>query len=305
MEFLGESSQQRATHGFAKFQCSAMRSVGFANAARKWVPKEELLVIELTQEGRIHEGFSQAARIASVRSKLMSTLLGGLAYPCALLFIGGTVISILPQYALELMGGVLNPDQWPSRSKSVLAFANFLQEWGIPAVISLFSFIALGIYSAPRWTGSLRSHLEWLPPFIIYRQFAAPEVLVAWLALMRAGIQRLRALDQLEKGLPAYLASHVRAMRSRIYSGASLDSALDTGLFSVETLEDLRIYDRIGKFSDRSETIAAEDVDRALANLEKMTRMLSTFLLLVIAGIAIWIYTGIAAVTYPLQHSEF
>ncbi len=305
MDFLSQSQVHGAMSGFVQHQADAMKSARFSDAAQNWIPREELLVIELTQEGRIAEGFAQAAQIASVRAKLATTLAAGLAYPCTLLAIGGIVLSVLPQYALNIMGGVLDEQHWPAVSVSVLRFSEWLRNWGIFTCAGLMLLLVGSLTSASRWSGSVRAKLEWFPPFAIYRKFAGPEVLVAWLALMRAGVQRLRALDQLERGLPTYLAAHVRTMRSRLYSGAPIESALNTGLFSDETLEDLRIYDRIGKFSERSDRIAAEDVERALANLERMTKALSAFLLLLIAAVAIWIYVGIANVAFSIQQSVY
>ena len=75
LEFLHESRTVGATtSGFIEHQRVAIRSGGFSAAARGWVPKEELIIIEVTQEGDIADGFAQAARIASVRSQLRSTL---------------------------------------------------------------------------------------------------------------------------------------------------------------------------------------------------------------------------------------
>ena len=75
MEFLHESRTiGGVTAGFIEHQRVAIRAGGFSAAAVGWVPKEELIIIEVTQEGDIADGFAQAARIASVRSQLRSTL---------------------------------------------------------------------------------------------------------------------------------------------------------------------------------------------------------------------------------------
>ena len=80
---------------------------------------------------------------------------------------------------------------------------------------------------------------------------------------------------------------------------------MDTGLFSVETLDDLRIYDHIGQFNEQFDRIAAEDIERALQRLEASTRTVSAFMLLLIAAIAIWIYLGIARIAFSLQQSAY
>ena len=306
LEFLHESrTVGDITAGFIEHQRLAIRSGGFSAAAVGWVPKEELIIIEVTQEGDIADGFAQAARIASVRSQLRSTLVAGLTYPTLLLFAGGTVIAVLPGYALDVMVDLVDPSRWPPVSRSVLAFSEFMSNWGLVCAAAVITLLIASIWSAPRWSGSVRQKLDWYPPFALYRKFTGPEILSAWLALMQSGIQRVRALAQLEAGLPEYLASHVRTMRSRLYRGDPVEIALDTGLFSAETLDDLRIYERIGDFGEHAERIAEEDIARALAKLDSATKTLSSLLLVAIGAMAVWIYVGIARVAFTVQQTIY
>ena len=304
LEFLNESKcEESVSSRFVQHQRIALRSQGFSAGATGWIPQEELAIIQITQEGRIADGFEQAARMATVKTKLRSTLLSGLTYPVVLLIVGGLVIALLPGYALSVMSDILDQSKWPRISLSVLAFSNFISAWGAPLSIAFIVFLAISAWAAPRWAGPVRQRFDWYPPFVLYRQFSGPEILCALLALMQAGVQRIRALNQLESGLPNYLATHVRTMRSNLYRGESVDEALDTGLFSTQTLDTLRIHERIGDFAAHAERIADEDLDYALERLQRATKFLSSILLLGIGGIAVWIYIGIARVVFSLQNS--
>ncbi len=305
VEFLHQSNRSGVAAHFIEHQRLAMRTSGFSAAAKGWVPQEELIIIEVTQERNIADGFEQAARIASVRSRLRHTLISGLAYPTILLFGGGTVIAILPGYALNVMIEIMDTSKWPPVSRSVLVFSEFISNWGLPLAAVLIMLMSVSVWAAPHWTGALRQRLEWYPPFALYRQFCGPEVLTAWLALMEAGTQRIRALSQLESGLPQYLASHVRSMRSQLYQGKPVETALDTGLFSAETLDDLRIYERTGNFSIHASRIAEEDIARTLEKLEATTKTISSCLLILIGAAAIWIYVGVARVAFTVQQQAF
>ena len=305
VEFLHQSNRSGTAAHFIEHQRQAMRTGGFSAAAKGWVPQEELIVIEVTQERNIADGFEQAARIASVRSRLRYTLVSSLAYPTILLFGGGAVIAILPGYALNVMIEIMDTSKWPPVSRSVLVFSEFVSNWGLVIAGAVVTLLAASIWSAPRWSGSVRQKLDWYPPFAMYRRFTGPEILSAWLALMQSGIQRVRALAQLETGLPEYLASHVRTMRSRLYRGDPVETALDTGLFSAETLDDLRIYERTGNFGEHAERIAEEDITRALEKLESATKTLSSMLLIAIGAAAVWIYVGIARVAFTVQQTIY
>ncbi len=304
IQFLADSRNKGVPQEFCVYQLTAMRTQSFADAARGWVPQEELIMIELTQEGRIAEGFNQAARIANVRKQLRSTLLSNLTYPISLLIVGSFVIALLPPYAMQMMLEITDVENWPPVSRSVLEFSQFIQKWGLLIFSGFAITIILSFWAAPRFTGFVRGYLEWYPPFAIYRKLLGPEVLTAWLALMQAGVQRLRALEQLLRGMPPYLASHVKIMRSRMYAGANTDAALDTGLFSAETLDDLRIYERLGTFNERADDVSAADIERTLANFHASIRVLSAVILLIVGGSAVWIYIGIAQIAFTLQQSS-
>ena len=89
VDFLQTSrTTDPVTRRFIEHLQSALRKRSFAESARDWVPPEELLIIEVTQEGRLAEGLRQAAGIAEVRQKLRSTLISGLIYPMILLVVG-------------------------------------------------------------------------------------------------------------------------------------------------------------------------------------------------------------------------
>ena len=110
----------------------------------------------------------------------------------------------------------------------------------------------------------MRRRLDWIPIYSVYRQIAGPEVLSAWLALMSAGTQSHLALTTLKAGMPAYLAWHITQMQNAMYQGQQIEVALNTGLFTKETLDDLRIFQRTGDFSAHGNDIAAADIDRAI-----------------------------------------
>ena len=293
------------TRRFIEHLQTELRKRRFASAARDWVPTEELLIIEVTQESRIAEGFSKASHIAEVRQKLRTTLISGLIYPMILLLVGSVALTLLPGMALSVMVEVLDPAAWPPVSVSVLAMSDFIAVWGLPLAAAALAVLVASVTAAPRWSGRLRSYFDWYPPFALYRQFTGPEVLNAWIALMSAGTTRDTALMQLEASLPPYLASHINAMRAGLYRGEPVEKALDTGLFSVQTIDDLRVYQKAGAFDDHIERIAAEDISRALKRLEASTRTLATLMLLFIGAIAVWVYIGIARVAFSVQQSFF
>ncbi len=306
LKYLHDSkTTSRAGLRFISHQRIAMRGVGFAEGASDWIPNEELILIRVTQEGRIAEGFEQASRFSEVRAKLRSTIYSGLFYPLLLLFGGGAAIAILPGQALGVMQKMLEVERWPPISRSVLHFSEFIAAWGALLALLTAAALAASIWAAPRWTGRLRAAMDWYPIFVLYRRFSAPEVLSAWLALMQAGVQRVKALAQLEAGLPPYLAAHLQQMRSRLYRGAAIEHAFDTGLFSQETLDDLRIYERVGNFEQYADELAKQDIERSLKRLAATLKTLGAVILILIGMATVWMYAGIARVATSVQQLAF
>ena len=306
VEFLLSSrTTDSVTRSFIKHLNTALRQRSFAAAASGWVPPEELLIIEVTQESRIADGMAQASRIAAVRQKLRSTLISGLMYPIILLLVGSIALALLPGIALDVMIEVLDPEDWPPVSVSVLAMSDFIAAWGLPLAAATVMILIASIVAAPRWSGTVRGYFDWYPIFALYRHFTGPEVLNAWIALMTADITRANALERLESNLPPYLASHIRTMKRGLYKGDPVEVALDTGLFSLQTIDDLRVYQKAGVFNENVERFSADDIDRALKRLEASTRVLASLMLLLIGALAVWVYIGIARVAFSVQQSIF
>lgn len=305
VEFLSQSKTTGKSASFLSRLTSGLKSNNFSAAAAGWVPDKELLVIHITQENRIEQGFEQAAKIAATQAKLRSTLVSGLTYPLLLAVVSCTVVGVLPGYALDTMLSLSDPKTWPSVSRSVLWLSHFIANWGIAVAAVLATLLIASIWAAPRWSGELRRRFDWYPIFGVYRQISGPEILSAWMALMAAGTQSQRALSSLKEFLPAYLNWHITRMQNAMYQGESIEMALDTGLFDRETLDDLRIFQRTGDFSMHSEEIAQADLDRALARITASTKTLASLLLLSVGAVAVWVYIGIARVSMSFQAGGF
>ena len=203
------------------------------------------------------------------------------------------------------MISISDPATWKPVSRSVLVFSKFVGSWGLVVALMMILTLITLIWSAPRWAGEMRRRLDWIPIYSVYRQIAGPEVLSAWLALMSAGTQSHLALTTLKAGMPAYLAWHITQMQNAMYQGQQIEVALNTGLFTKETLDDLRIFQRTGDFSAHGDDIAAADIDRALTRIESATKTLSSLMLLTVGGVAVWIYIGIARIAMVVQHQAF
>ena len=306
VDFLCSSqTTDSVTRRFVEHLSKSLRQHSFASSARGWVPPEELLIIEITQQSQIADGMAQASRMADVRHQLRSTLFSGLIYPTILLTVGSAALAMLPAMALDVMVEVLNPASWPPVSVSVLKVSEFISNWGLSIGVAVIVVMAASVTAAPRWSGRIRNYLDWYPPFALYRHFTGPEVLSAWIALMSTGTTRARALEKLESNLPPYLASHLHTMRAGLYRGNPIDVALDTGLFSHQTIDDLRVYEMAGAFDNNVDRIAADDISRALKRLEASTRTLATVILLFVGAVAVWVYVGIARVALSVQNSFF
>ena len=294
-----------ASTAFVRHQADGINRQPFASAAAGWIPQEEAVMIRLRQEENISAGFRQAERVAGVRATLRSTLIARLTYPIVVFLMASVIISILPRYAMQALTSLSDPSTWPLISRSLLTTSEFIYGYGLLIMAAIIAVFAVLIWAAPRWHGPLRGWLDWNPVFRIYRQVTAPEVLSAWITLVGSGTTNERALQELRDGLPPYLASHVSKMINRLHDGVSIEQAMDTGLFSNETLDDIRIFRVIGRFMENAERIATTEVTRALKRLESSLKILTGVILAVIGVMAVWMYLGMARVTLQQQSILF
>ena len=94
-------------------------------------------------------------------------------------------------------------------------------------------------------------------------------------------------------------------MRSGLYRGAAIRTCFRHRLFSQETLDDLRIYERVGNFEQYADELAKQDIERSLKRLAATLKTLGAVILILIGMATVWMYAGIARVATSVQQLAF
>lgn len=172
---------------------------------------------------------------AIVRASLFTALL-------ALLVLGITLLAIpwltVPQ--LRDSFAVLPPEYYGPAIRSLLQFADRVERSGFFLVPVLTGGLWLCLISFPRYAGRLRTFLDTVGPWRVYRQIQALRFLALLaVALGRGehGATRLRmALSIQLAGASPWMSWHVETMLAHINSGATGADVFDTGLLDSPQL---------------------------------------------------------------------
>ncbi|MDY0308510.1 MAG: pilus assembly protein [Castellaniella sp.] len=215
-------------------------------------PADELALVRVAQawgNARLLACFqalsSHLALLIQARRMLWTTL-GSAA---AALLVASLLLLALPQWtvpALRQSFQGLPPAYLGDWSRALFAGADWLRIWGAWLPAGMAALLAAGLYSLPRWRGSLRQRLDRFGPWRLYRQVQALRLLALISILLQpghGGSTQLRpvVLLFLEDAAP-WLGDHLECMVERIDDGLAGAAAFDTGLLDRDLywfLEDM------------------------------------------------------------------
>lgn len=236
------------------------RTLGFAVAAD--VPRIDALLIEAGDaSGKLPQALLDAVRVQEASGRIRNAIAGGLAYPVVLLLLAA---GFLVFYALAIVPAfeqVVPRDRWFGLPAMLASVADWLVAWGPLVAGAIGAALAAAFWSLPRWTGRWRLAVERFPPWSLYRLLQGTSFLLAFAALVQAGMKVPEALRVLGREASPWLAERLRAAGRHVNNGHDIGMALQLaghGFPSPEIVRDLRTYAGLDGFEENLTRIARE-----------------------------------------------
>lgn len=207
-------------------------------ALRPFVPVDEHLILSTAdRSGDLRQAVDLVIRNIVATKTMNDAVRGAMAQP----MLG--VASIL---AMSIWYGL---SMWPEFMRSIPR--RFWPTWALPcidvqtwvahhwwALLSLFVIAAAYYVTLNTWTGRIRSWVDRIPPWSIYRGRQASNLLCVLSALVACGVTVREALVLVQGYSTPYMKWHLARIINR-YDSSGQDSlaSLRTGLFSREILD--------------------------------------------------------------------
>ncbi|RKP44592.1 type II secretion system F family protein [Trinickia fusca] len=273
-----------------------------------WVPEsEQMIILAGEQSGRIEAALLSVAGVVLSSRKIRRSIVGGVAYPsmvlamivCYVYLFGTRVIPRFAQFA--------DPEHWQGAARSLYLLSGFVEHWLLPCVAVCLVLIALVAWSMPNWNGRLRTWLDRVPPYSIYRLVVGSGFLMAFASLQASGFTVEKSLLRLAANARPWLRLRIDDTLFGVKSGLNAGEAMRNAGYrfpSQEIVDDLCVYSEYNGFSEALKTIADEWLEDGVETIATHMRVLNGFAIVMLALVICWLITGffgiqqeIAAVT--------
>lgn len=261
-----------------------------------WVPyAEQMIVMAGEQSGQIEAALESLSMLVISGRKIRSAVLGGLAYPAAILAMTLAYLYLFGRAVIPQFSAVVDPRTWHGAARSLYLMSSFVQQWMVPCVAVLVVLITVIALSMPRWSGKLRILLDGYPPYSVYRLIMGSGFLIAFSSLQTAGFTVEKSLVRLSANAKPWLRERIDDMLFGVKSGLNVGDAMkNTGYRfpSQEIIEDLCVYAEYNGFAEALKTLAEEWIEDGVTTITAHMQVLNGAAIIALAGVIAWLITG-------------
>lgn len=273
-----------------------------AKALRGVVPETDLFVLESAEQtGKLAEGFTRLMYF-NEQSSILKSKMFSLMKPLAM---AAAALGILYGFATGVLPGfttMVPEDQLGGGTTSLLAMGEWLEIYTLPILSGIAIYFVASLAMLTRFTNPVRDKYlnRFLPPWNFYQIFTSNSFLLTLGTMMESGIRLSQALPMIKEYSGPYLANHIDIMEQSVKEGATDGAAVATDLFDKESKLLLRVYGRGNQFDKQVQKVARRSMEAAMRRIDKIVEAANTAMMVVIAGIIIWIVSGIGGVVLPM-----
>jgi len=273
--------------------------LSFGDAIRRWVPSEDAMILEATENSDDFPGYlDRYCDVIRRRRQILMTILGGLVYPIALL---SAVYGISYYFGSEVVPkieGVLPVEKWSGLARFLLMLGVFADKVAIPSVLLLATVILLILFSLPRWAGAGRSFADRLPIFSLYRMYTGISFLVSISSLVQGGLSVLNAVERVRPLASPYVRYRLNRVRTGMLNGLNFGAALHTSGtgWPDPTLNlSLKIFAETHDLSAQLHRISEDWLTRGQEQINRSIALIRTLVLLIVFAVIMGIVGGMYA----------
>lgn len=266
-----------------------------AEGMKDWFASNIVEIIRVGEEGgALNETLKSAINTMGQRSGNLSALIGAITYPLMVIIMACGVIVYLDSSVFTQFQAIKPIDQWPDSGKQLVAVASFIKKgWWLFIGIILIIIFTLR-YIMNNYIGELRPYLDTIPPFSLYRRFAAARLMETLGLLVANGVVFKNALRVMQYQSNPYVGSHLLMMEHLLGRGkGNIADVLSTGLISEADILRLRIMAEVKGFEHGLIRMGVRGSEQSTKTMRLISRIFGGMLLALGAYLIIIIVKGI------------
>lgn len=267
-----------------------------------WVPRtEQMILMAGEQSGHMETALLSVVDVVQAQRRIKSVITGGIAYPLAILVLILAYVYLFGTRVIPEFTRIVDPAGWHGPARSLYLLSMFVQHWMLYAVAGLALALAGLVAAMPRWRGNVRVFFDRYAPFSIYRLVVGSGFLLAFSALLAAGITVEKSLARLSELAGPWLRERLDGALLGIRSGLNCGEALRNagyGFPSEEVIDDLCVYAEYRGFSEALKLMADEWMEEGIERISGQMKVLNGFAIATLAIVIGWLVTGF----FGIQH---
>ncbi|HVK95706.1 MAG TPA: type II secretion system F family protein [Noviherbaspirillum sp.] len=267
-----------------------------------WAPRtEQMILMAGEQSGRLEHTLLSVVDVVHGARKIKSVIMGGVAYPLAILFLIIVYIYMFGTRVIPQFTRMLDPSSWQGAAKSLYIMSVLVQNWMVYFIIALVLLVIALSAALPRWRGNVRIVFDNYAPFSIYRLVVGSGFLMAFAALQSAGVTVEKSLMRLSGLADPWLRERLDGALLGVRSGLNCGEALRNagyGFPSKEVIDDLCVYAEYKGFAEALKLMADEWMEEGIEQISLQMKVLNGFSIAFLAIVIGWLVTGF----FGIQH---
>lgn len=266
-----------------------------ADGMREWFTPNVVEIIRVGEEGgALVETVRSAINTLGQRSTSLAALATAVTYPLIVIVMACIIIVYLNVSVFDQFRQIKPIAQWPSAGQDLVGLAKLITRWWwlLLVVIGIIFFVMRNVMN--NYVGELRSTLDQIPPFTLYRRFAASRLLETLGLLVSNGIVFKNAIKVMQYQASPYVSSHLVTMEHLLSMGkGNIADVLSTGLISEKDLLRLRVMAEVKGFEHGLVRMGVRGSEENTKTLKLIARIVGSMLLIVGAALILMIVRGI------------
>ena len=266
-----------------------------AEGMREWFNPNIVEIIRVGEEGgALAETMRSGINTLSQSSGSMSAFVSAIAYPILVIIMACAIIVYLNTSVFVQFAVIKPQDQWPQAGRDLVAVANLIQSWWWAVLLSITGIILFLRYMMSNYVGDLRPMLDKIPPFNLYRQFAAARMMETLGLLVSSGVVFKSAIKVMQYQANPYVGSHLVMMEHLLSMGrGNIADVLSTGLVKNSDVLRLRIMAEVKGFEHGLIRMGVHGSDQTTKTLKTVGKVIGGALLALGAYLILTIIRGI------------
>lgn len=284
---------QRVASGSTKLAAESVlakisQGKSIAAGMNGWFPQPIVEIIRAGEAGgTLAETMASAARALAQESSTISSLLGSLLYPIAVIILG-LIVAVFIRHSIFVNFALIKPiAQWPSDGQTLYYIATYVQEgWWLMLLIIMAICFGIGFFLR-NGIGELRTTIDNFPLISLYRQINAARFMETLGLLLTNGIILKNALAILQQNANPYMAWHLFMMQLQLSGGReNIAEVVDTGLINHADILRLRVIAKGKGFEHALLRLGQQAAKRNAKNAQLTGKIMGGLLLALGAGFA-------------------